>query len=333
MEDKITNQESETQESKKLEILIENFNILSNKYELGIQQICKSSIEDLESLLKLIPSIKDNITIIPVRIITKDFIFIRFDEADYIYEFNYIYSYFEAPNTPLIKRNSFKIDEFESILKKPKKKRISIIFSSIFQKIWLIYPIINIIAFISIIFDEFGKSVKNLIIISFMLWLIIFCFYSFIFGLMKIRLLNKKPQKVAIKYDFPFLSLFETLDASEFIVLIGQIILIVFNQLYNVQIDIANIIVLTSTIISISIYLFDFNHHYKRNKRLKSVSLNLLFSKLYSEIETNEKQYYFQMAKSFKNKPLISVEKVPKFLTLLSIFLTFIPIITYFFII
>ena len=279
MEDKIISKESKIHESKKLEILIENFNIITNRYELGIQQICKSSIEGLENLLKLIPSIKDKITIIPVRIITKDFIFIRFDEEHYIYEHNYIYSYFEAPNTPLIKRNSFKIDEFESILKKPKKKRISIIFSSIFQKIWLAYPIINIIAFISIIFDEFGKSVKNLIIISFMLWLIIFCCYSFIFGLKKIRIMNKKPQKVVVKYDFPFLSLFETLDVSEFIVLIGQIILIVFNQLYGEQMDILNIIVLSSTIISLTIYLSDFNSNYKRNKILKSVSLSQLFSK------------------------------------------------------
>ncbi len=333
MRDKITSQESGVLKTKKFKILVENFNITSNKYELGLQQICESSIEGLENLLKLIPSIKDEVTIIPVRIITKDFIFIRFDEADYIYEHNYIYSYFEAPNAPLIKRNRFKIDEFKSILKKPKKRRISIIFNSIFQKIWLIYPIINVIAFISIIFDEFGNSVKNLIIISFMLWLIIFCCYSFIFGLKKIRVMNKKPQKVVVKYDFPFLSLFETLDASEFIVLIGQIILIVFNQLYDEQIDILNIIVLSSTIISLTIYLSDFNNDYKRNKLLKSVSLSQLFSKLYSEIETDEKQYYLQTATSFKNKPLVSVEKVPKFLTLLSIFLTFIPIITYFFII
>lgn len=333
MDDKITSQESGIQEPKKLEILIENFNINTNKYELGIQQICKSSIEDLENLLKLIPSITDKVTIIPVRIITKDFIFIRFDEDHYISEYNYIYSYFEAPNSPLIKRNSFKIDELGSILKKPKKKRISIIFSSIFQKIWLTYPIINIIAFISIVFDEFGKSVKNLIIISFMLWLIIFCCYSFIFGLKKIRIMNEKPQKVVVKYDFPFLSLFETLDASEFIVLIGQIILIVFNQLYDVQINIANIVVLSSIVISLTIYLCDFNSNYKRNKLLKSVSLSQMFSKLYSEIETGEKQYYFQMTTLFKNKPLVSVDKMPKFLTLFSIFLTFIPILTYFFII
>ena len=63
MDGKITSQESSIQEPKKLEILIENFNFITNKYELGIQQIHMLSIEELENLLKLIPSLKDNITL------------------------------------------------------------------------------------------------------------------------------------------------------------------------------------------------------------------------------------------------------------------------------
>lgn len=323
---------------KEIKILLENFNSETEMYELGKQEIFSTSIQETEKILTQIPSITETKTSIPARIVLEDFIFLKFDDSYYYYETNLSFSLFivDTQFTSMKRGFLFKIEDFRNILTKSKKSKfnkIDKVTSQIVDKLWLVFPITNTIALIKIIFDEISSSAANLIIMSFIFWLISFCVYSVIYGIMKFKNFHNNPQKIIIQYDIPLLDFFNTLDASEFIIIASQIALILFVDVYDANFTILDLIYYCSIITSSFLKITSFRKAYKRNKALKETFLQLLLSQVQTEPNSSEKQYLLYIASLFKDKPLLSVEKIPKFISLFSILLTFIPIITYFFIV
>jgi hypothetical protein len=317
---------------------VENFNAETKKYELGKQQIFDASFQEIKDLLTQITSIKESLGLIPARIVSKEHIFSKLDDSNYYFENNYSFSLLIAPSlyTDRVRGHMFKIEDFDKIVTKSKKSKgvkITNITSYVLDRLWLAFPILNIITLIKIILAEIKKGEVNFIIISFMFWLIAFCVYSIIFSINKFIKFHKNPQKILIRFDFPLLNFFNTLDASEFTIITGQIAIILFTGFYDASFSLWDIIYYSCISISLISNIYSFIKNYKRNKNFKEVFQKLLFNKIHSDLKTSEKQYYLQLAVLFKNKPLISVEKIPKFFTLLSVLLTFIPIATYFFII
>jgi len=317
---------------------VENFNAETKKYELGKQQMLNASFQEIKVLLTQIPSIKDSLGLIPARIVSKEHIFSKSNDSYYYFEYNYSFSLLIAPTlyTDRIRGHTFKIEDFDKIVTRPKKskgvKTTNIIFY-VLNRLWLAFPILSIITLSKVILAEIKKGEVNFIIMSFMFWLIAFCVYSIIFSINKFIKFHKNPQKILIRYDFPLLNFFNTLDASEFTIITGQIAIILFTGFYDANISLWDIIYYSGISISLISSTCSFIKNYKRNKNLKEVFQQLLLLKIHSDLKPSEKQYYLQLAVLFKNKPLISVEKVPKLFTLLSVLLTFIPIVTYFFII
>ena len=335
MKEKIENPQSQSNEFK---ILIENFNSKTEMYELGKQEIVSASIQEIEGYLKRIPSMKETITSIPVRIVSEDFIFLKFDDSHYYYETNLSLSLFimDSQFAQMEKGFLFKIEDFHNIITKSKKSKfdkLDNVVGIVGDKLWLVFPITNTIALIRIILNEISKSVANLIIMSFMFWLISFCFYSFIYGIMKFKKFHSNPQKIIIQYDRPLLNSFNTLDASEFIIIASQIALILFVDIYKITFTFLDLIYYSCIIISSFSKIASFRKAYKRNKAFKETNIQILLYKVHTESNSSEKQYLLYIASLLKDKPLLSVEKIPKFVSLFSILLTFIPIITYFFIV
>lgn len=337
MKKKIENPKSNSDKVETFEILVENFNTETKKYELGKQQIFSASFQEIKDILTQIPSRKDNLDLIPARIVSKEHIFSKFDDSYYYFEDNYSFSLFITP--PLysirVRGLKFKMEDFDKIVtrsKKSKAVKITNIISYVIDRLWLTFPFVNILLLVNIIFAEIQKGDSNLIIMSFMFWLIAFCVYSIIFSINKFKKFRKNPQKILIKFDFPLLDFFNTLDASEFTIVTGQIALFLFAVFYDANFSFFEISYYSIVSISLIFDTYRFIKNYKRNKNLKEVFQQLLLRKIHSELKPSEKQYFLQLAVLLKNKPLISVEKIPKFFTLLSVLLTFIPIVTYFFI-
>ena len=316
---------------------MENFNTDTKEYELGKQQMLNASIQEIKVLLTQIPSRKDNLDLIPARIVSKEHIFSKFDDSYYHYEDNYSFSLFISTSlyTDRVRGHKFKIEDFDNIVTKSKKSKVVNITNYIsygLDRLWLLLPIAIIYVLVKIILAEIKKEDANLIIMPFMFWLIAFCVYSIIYSIKKFKKFRKNPQKVLIRYDFPLFDFFNTLDASEFIIITGQFALFFFASFYNANFSLSEIIYYSCVSITLISNTYSFIKNYKRNKNFKEFFQQILLRKIHSEVKPSEKQYYLQLAVLLKNKPLISVEKIPKFFTLLSVLLTFIPIVTYFFI-
>ncbi len=328
--------ENSQSQNNKIKILVENFNYETEKYELGKQDIFFASIREIERILTQIPSIKEIKASIPVRIVSKDFIFLKFNDNTYYYEPNLSFSLFIIDSQFTNIKYQFKLEELQDIITKSKKSKFDKfgkVSSIIIDNLWLVLPITNTIALIRIILSEISKQVANLIIVSFMFWLISFCIYSVIYG---IRIFNKfrnNPQKIIVQYDIPLLDSFSTLNVSEFIIIAGQIALIIFADFYEAKFTIFDIIKYFCFFLSIFSKTWGFSKAYKRNRALKEFNIQLLLYKMQTELKSSEKQYLLYITSLIKRKPLTSVEKIPKFISLFSILLTFIPIITYFFIV
>ena len=325
-------------QSNEIKILVENFNSKAEKYELGKQEIIFTSIQEIERILTQIPSIKETKNSIPARIVSEHFIFLKFDDSSYYYEPNLSFSLFIV-NSQFASIEGgflFKIEDFHDIITKSKRSKfdkLDKVVGYVGDKLWLVFPITNTIALVRIILNEISKSVANLIIMSFMFWLISFCIYSVIYGIKIFKKFRNNPQKIMISYDIPLLDFFTTLDASEFIIIAGQIALIIFADFYEAKFTIFDLIYYGFIFISLYSKIAGFSKTYKRNRALKESNVQLILYKMQTELNSSEKQYLLYIASLFKSKPLISVKKIPKFFSVFSILLTFIPIITYFFIV
>ena len=317
-------------------ILVENYNISESKYEFGKQVLTAVKIPLLKKILKELPFGKD--ALIPPRIITYKIIISKREDDLYYFNFNFTSSYFLSNRDNRYsnkKSHEFKLEELEDLLKPPEKskyKKIFAVFQAVVGRVWFLNVILNIIFFISFLIQELDKRDANIIFITFLIWLNIFCAYSLIFGITKIIKLKDEPQKIKLEYSIPFITVFETVDVSETIIVIGQFFLYGFAIIYQRNITVSHIIGLILIGIVLGSLLIIFTINYKFSRMSKFLYLHMLYNILHNHLEGNEKQFCFQITLALKEKPLLSSEKIPKFFTLFSVLLTFIPIITYLFV-
>ncbi len=318
-----------------IEVLIENYNIKSNEYQFGRQELIKISMEELKDILNSLPEYNKE-KIISIRIITKSLILYKLDNEKGAYQYNYSFSLFSTTNYlfRIYEIIPFKLEDVDKVFQKvnlSKFKSLLKTIGKVFDLIWIVIPILNLINLISFIviaidFDNFNSN-----ILFFYIWLVLFCIYSIFYSIQKLIKMRKKFQKIKIDYSFPFINTFETLDASEIVIILGQYFILGFNSLsgsnFNLFDYLFYFIVLPFILLTT---LNDFNKYYKHNKRIKEAYLEVIYHKMQEVKDLILKNYYLQISIHLKSKPLISIEKIPKFFTFLSIFITFIPIISYF---
>jgi len=315
-------------------ILVENFNIKELKYEFGKQDIIKINKTKLKEIIGKLP-FED---LIPARIITEKLIFFRLDENLFSYEYNEGFSLLRRSRNISFKireDKTFKLNEFEKIInkaEKPQYKKIYRALSRILERTWFLFPFFNILSFFNLMNRELNKSNVNIVIIIFLVWLNIFCVYSLSYSVIKTIKLSKNPQRIKIEYSFQFQNLVETVDVSEKIVIFGQLFLCGFIIFYLEKLIVFDIIVLIGVFLMLPLIPILSIFEYNCIKKMRNSYLQSLLSMIHNYLEDNEKLYYFHVATMLKNKPLLSSENIPKFFTLFSILLTFIPIISYLFI-
>ena len=125
---------------------------------------------------------------------------------------------------------------------------------------------------------------------------------------------------------------FALLDVSEAIILFGQFFLYGFTIVYERDSNVGFITGLIPISLLVIFELQSFKANYSINRILKYIYLQMLFNIINNHLESEERQFYLQVAIKLKEKPLVSSEKIPKFFTFFSILLTFIPIISYLFV-
>jgi len=316
----------------KISALIENFNTEELKYELGRQEIKDLSIPELRNLLDSLPIHEDGVLL--TRIITKKYIFMRINEDLFACNPNQSLSFFKEYKKESHKSREFRHEDLENILysTKPKKsliRRVREILHFIYNKSWFIFPILSIIIFISLIIQEINKPSINLVFITFLLWIIIFCIYSLSYGIFKTIKIWRNPQKIKIEYSLPFLNLVESINISESIIAFGQFFIFLISTYLIGDLDLIVIILLIILSISFGILLFSevmLYYIFKKNKWIYTQQLKNLVN---NKLQGNDRLYYFQIVKIFEDQPIIVSEKIPSFYTIFSILITFTPIIAY----
>ncbi len=320
----------------KIKVLIENFNIKESKYEFGKQVITKLTLPLLKELLKELPF--DEIVLIPPRVITDKLIIRRKSYNSYFYLYNENSSFFRNKKRHLyekIEDQTFELTEFDDFFKIKKisyLKKLTMVLESMLDRFWLLYFITNIYFFIELLIQELNNQDANIIFLIFLIWIIIFCFYSFSYGIIKLINLKRKPQGIRLDYSIPFINSFETIDISETIVLFGQLILSGFTIIYDKILSVNDFFLLSLIILLLIIVLLTFGSDYYFNGKSRDMYYQMLLSIINNHLEGEERHFYLQVAIKLKEKPLISSEKIPKFITFFSILLTFIPLISYLFV-
>ena len=110
-----------------------------------------------------------------------------------------------------------------------KETRLNIIGTLTYVNLILKYVIASLLIALIIIFSQNA----NIIFVIFLIWINIFCIYSLSYGIVKLIILKRKPQRIRLEYSIPFINSFETVDISETIVLFGQFFLYGFIIIYN----------------------------------------------------------------------------------------------------
>jgi len=317
------------------QILVENFNIKDLKYEFGKQNLTEVTISSLKKILKELPFGKD--VLIPPRIITDKLIIEKRGDDSYFFRNNYKTSYFMSDKETNWEKEfgyGFTLQELEDLFKKKEEssnlKKISLFIQSTLDRLWILYIFFNIFFFIGQLNQELNKQNLNIVYVIFLIWINIFCVYSIGYSIKKLVKLKKEPQRIKLEYSIPFINSFETVDVSEIIIVIGQFFLYGFTHIYGL--NFFNLFLLVVVCILLVIPLLYYKNEFYFNSKSKDLVLQRLFSIIHNHLEGNEKQTYLQVSIVLKEKPLLSSEKIPKFFTLFSILLTFIPIISYLFV-
>ncbi len=321
---------------KTFKVLVENFDIRELKYEFGKQVITKLTLTSLKELLEKLPF--DETVLIPPRIITDKLIIRRKSYNSYFYLYNDNSSFFRNKKRHIyekIEDQTFELTEFDDFFKIKKKsflKKLTTVLESLLDRFWLLYFITNMYFFIELLIQELNNQNANIVFLIFLIWIIIFCIYSFSYGIIKVINLKRKPQGIKLDYSIPFINSFKTIDISEPIVLFGQLILSGFTIIYDTILSVNDFFMLSLIILLLIIVLLTFGSDYYFTGRHKDLYYQTLLSTINNHLEGEERHYYLQVAIKLKEKPLISSDKIPKFITFFSILLTFIPLISYLFV-
>lgn len=198
--------------------------------------------------------------------------------------------------------------------------------------IWFLFVFLNIYAFIRLLIQELNKPNVNIVFVIFLIWINIFCVYSLGFGIKKLIKLKKEPQRIKLEYSIPYINSFETVNVSEMIIVFGQFFLNGFILIYGREFNIIDILVSVVMCIFLGLPLLNYINQYYYNREIKDLILQRLFNIIHNHLKGEEKQNHLRIAIILKEKPLLSSEKIPKFSTLFSLLLTFIPIISYLFV-
>ncbi|MBA7674745.1 hypothetical protein ES703_82968 [subsurface metagenome] len=319
-----------------ISILVENFNIEESKYEFGKQVVTEVTVPLLKEILNALPFGKD--VLIPPKITTDKVIIERMNEKYYWYEYNINFSYFMKRGIDeygRLKRHTFKLEQLEKFFEKKEKSKVKkgfAVLRGLIENFWYLIVILNIWFFIKLLLLELRKPNLNVVFLIFLIWLTIFCVYSLSYGIFNLIKLKKEPRKIKLEYSFPFDNSFETVDVSETIIVFGQFFLNGFTVIYEFELKFSDIVLLVIILILLGIVIFTFLAEYTYNNNLKDLILQRLFWIIHNHLKGIEKQSYMQIAIKLGEKPLISSDKIPRFSTLFSVLLTFIPIISYLFV-
>lgn len=233
-----------TQTEEKFEVLIENYNRDTKKYELGKQEKTTLNLKKLEELLRILPTkystspyvdlddpysdvfIENGITEKVVellgeseeiydygfhaRVITKDFIIWRID-SDKCECLKSYYKWFIL-KIPFFRKDEFKIEDLAEFFAKQEKKKSLITLINFIVP--FVFPSILLFLFFLVFNYYIYKYGFNLYFMIVWLWLvflaIINLFYSLVFHFKKSK----------IEYYTPLLSQFKPYNLSNFIILL-----------------------------------------------------------------------------------------------------------------
>ncbi|MFX1393027.1 MAG: hypothetical protein ACFFAH_05565 [Promethearchaeota archaeon] len=319
----------------KIQVLIENYNLESNSYELGKQYIKYFSLLELKSLLQKIPVYKSK-KVLPIQIVTEKFILRKLSSNLFFYEDNYKPILFQTPiNLDLNKfeNHVFKIDEIEEIFqitKRIKKK------SKILQFInndysMFILPLANIILIFILLFS----GITDIPIIIVLIWLIIFSSYCAIYNLFSLIKIKKYPQKIKIEYSLPLIDKIEKIDFSEIIVYAGQLALFGFLVMHFLQFSLNFNIALIIVILIIVFFYFClivlFFIDYFTTNKLKKFLLKIISNETQKSQDFDTKRYYLQLGIAIEKRSIITAGSFPKLTSILLFLISMIPIISYFY--
>ncbi|MFX1394967.1 MAG: hypothetical protein ACFFAH_15545 [Promethearchaeota archaeon] len=319
----------------KIHVLIENYNLESNSYELGKQDIKYFSLLELKSLLLKIPVYNSN-SVLPIQIITDKFIFRKLSSNLFFFEDNYKHILFQTPvNLDLnkIENHQFKIDEIEEIFQitkriKKKNKILQIINNDYSM---LILPIANMILIFFLLFS----GITDAPIIIVLIWLIIFSSYCAIHNLFSLIKIKKNPQKIKIEYSLPLIDKIEKIDISEIIVYAGQLALFGFLVMHFLQFSLNFNISLIIIILIIVFFYFSlivlFIIDYFTTNNLKKFLLKIISIETQKSQDFDTKRYYLQLGIAIDKKSIITTGSFPKLTSILLFLISIVPIISYFY--
>jgi len=320
-----------------MKILIENYNLIKEQYEINHQEIIDLTLDELVDLFNKIPQ-KSDYPYNPVTILTDDFIFLKITGEDIAIETN-ITGFRSLPQlgdpfreAKLFGHTSitYKISDnkLESYISKGTKVKTRQIvrYRNLLLNTFL--PIINII----LIIFNIQRIIFNIgTIISFSVLL----FLSFFTLLYQIRIAFIKPvQFRKLKYEIPFLRRVEPIEISTLVISFSQCFYFILFVAFSFSLDIfGNQIFIWSIIYFISIFILRRVFHgtilisllWWKAKLAKEIIEQRILEKYHSE-EIKEKSYYLNLYSLVKSKKLIKIGTLSKLMTLSAFLFTIVPI-------
>ena len=319
----------------KYKILIENYNLRTKRYELGKQHIKEWSLSTIKSFLKRIP-IQDSKSVLPIQIITNNFLIRKISSDLFFYDDNYKFTLFQTPidlDWNKLQDHIINIDDVDSIFHIDKKIKHKCSISHLINNDYSmsILPIANIFFLIYILIS----SAINVFILILLIWLIVFSSYCAFHNILSLVKIKRNPQKIKIEFRIPLLDKIERIDVSEIIVYAGQLALFGFLISYLLKFSIDYILPLGFIIIIIvSIYfglVILFIIDYFSTNKLKNLLLKAVSVEIQRSRSIDSKQYYLQLAIAIEKKNIITAGSFPKFISILLFLISIFPIISYFY--
>ena len=315
-----------------IKVLIENYNRKSKRYELGKQEICDITANELRNLLIDFPCDNNKI---PAKVITDSYIFSKTSKNTFMYQYNHRNSILYFYNPLYRKQHKFKLKYLDTILNQPKLSSYEK-FIYVFQYIYcfggFMFPILNIIILGKFFIIEIQKNIlykiNNLLVIAFFSWLLIFCLYSLYYFINEVINLKNNPQKIKTEYCIPILNNFEIFDLSGAIIFLSNFSFVLIIQLYSTFLDI--IILLTLYLFILSLACFFLYSILRENNTLKEKYLKYLYKEIQNADKFNYRLFLYNFTVLIKTRPKYNLKNIPKFLSFLSFFIVVLQVCYYF---
>ena len=312
-------------------ILILNYDKIGKKYVLGKQEILSLEFKELENLLKDIPY--DDGNVIPIQIITEEFIITKTSKKSFTWENNRF-----LPHTNIkTSKKEFKLDKFRVLYDSYDKInqrdfRKSYAYTFLISVIWFYFTIVNIQIIIILLTIDFGNVSINI----FLLWLAMITYIGFYnFSHENLPMLLSKKTRIPIEYFNPSIIIPKKNEVSIFFLFTSQLIyFLIFYMLYFRDITIVLIETLLiafyvflffGVVISIH-YLLIIIYRYRFNLLIKKKSLVFLYELLQnSNIQSENYHLIIKLISEIENSKAISYGPISKIVGILTFFFAIIP--------